>query len=348
MPPAYFSLAISQRGVVPESRANEQQSKEQDLDDPRNQTAGIQAGIVATWKSLPPFVKWLVSIIAAWFVTELLSSSLSIVPSPLGAVASIVGFRWTPWILAGFLLVLLVLLWIGARMSISDIELESDEILEAHSELVNSLYSLKDLLDARLSVAMNIIGLQSQVLWSLDNLALSNDVPLACKNLIKVILLENAHILKNIIFRCYVLRPDGDYLVPYVTQQMPEPENYERKFYIGDDPTVRRGVAGLAYVDNSLQITRRVNADDSLESVVADVRFDHKEYITLDDSVPFPQYRAIICTPVRLKESRLGVLCLDSEDANAFDDPEMQQYLSALGILIAFILDLSDKAQQGQ
>jgi hypothetical protein len=305
------------------------------------------------WSSIPPFIRWFLGIVAGWIVTELLlSNAWKVVPSPWGLIKSAVAHPWTPWILTSILLLLLTLLYFAARLAVQETDAvmrefktASFDTVDTLNDTIDTLSEHIDILEATDEVAMNILRLQSNVLWSLDNLVLSEDVPLACNKLIKMILLENAHLLDSIIFRCYVLRPDGEYLTSFIVQQMPEPEGYNRRFYIGSDRSIRRGIAGKAFVDNSLEIARRIDDADSSP----DVAFDHEEYITLDESVPYPQYRSIICVPLRIeKERRLGVLCLDSQDPTAFDDPNTQQYLSTLGILIAFILDLSDKGQERQ
>jgi hypothetical protein len=218
-----------------------------------------------------------------------------------------------------------------------------DEVMNVATDTVNAQKELNELLNTQLDVALNVVRIESNMLGALDNLVFSKDVPLACKNMIRMILSENAHLLDDVIFRCYVLRPDGDYLTSYVAQQIPDPDGYERKFYVGGDPLIRGGVAGKAFKENSMEIARRIDDSDPLKGVV----FDHEDYVPLDDSVPAPQYRSFICIPLRPdRDTCLGILCLDSEDQSAFDDPDRQQYLSALSTLIAFILELSDKSQQ--
>lgn len=257
---------------------------------------------------------------------------------------------WTPWVLAAVFLSISILLFIAIRRvsdeyvsSSSEIKTAAMSTVDALSKQIGVQRNRIDTLEVELDVALKLIRLQTDVLWSLDNLVLSDDVPLACKNMVKMILTENANLLDKVIFRCYILRPDGNYLKPYISQQMPEPDGYERKFYIGDDPAIRRGVAGAAYMNGSIEVTHRVDEDDKHEGVI----FDHPEFIPLDTTLPAPQYRSIICVPVRPDRDRyLGVLCLDSEDPTVFDDETQQQYLSALGVLIGFVLSVSDIAEQ--
>lgn len=299
------------------------------------------------WSKTPSSLKWLFGIVAGWILTDVvLNSLLGLIPPPWELLKIILRHAWTPWTLAGVLFGVTILLFLALRMSgevMEEIKSEVGKTLHAADGALDAQEETIDTLEAMLQVSLKTVRLQSDVLWSLDNL-LADDVPLACKNMVKMILAENAHLLSDLIFRCYVLRPSGDYLTTYIAQQLPEPDGYERKFYIGDEyPQMRRGLAGFVYKNNSIEIARRVETDDPSDGV----KFDHPEFIPLDSTVSVPQYRSVICIPVRPERDRcIGVLCLDSEDTDAFDDPMQQQYLSGLGILLGFILDLSSIAER--
>jgi hypothetical protein len=289
----------------------------------------------SAWQRLPGWTKWLIGVLAAWVVTELLSVAWDAVPRPGRAILAILAWPWTPWILFVVLTTALIGLLRSAQWALR-------ETMDVATGAIDGWKEAADVTESKLDTVSNVLRVTSTVLLSLDNLVLASDKRHACEALVKALLVDCQRVLTDLIFRGYVLRPEGEYLRTYVAHQMPIPDHYERQFYIGPDRNHRRGVAGEAYVTRRLQLAR-MNIDTSRSDRPT---FDHEQFVYLDDDNPIPHYRAILCIPIVARRDRcLGVLCLDSEQRDAFDDDDIKEFLVNFSYVLGVVLDLVDKAR---
>ncbi len=101
--------------------------------------------------------------------------------------------------------------------------------------------------------------------------------------------------------------------------------------YIGPPrPDRKRGVAGEAFVKQELIIARKTGERNQ----DGDWNFDRDSYINFSGSGVLPPFNAIACMPLFDKKGSsetLGVICFDSLEKNAFDDPIIQEHLKLIG-----------------
>lgn len=101
--------------------------------------------------------------------------------------------------------------------------------------------------------------------------------------------------------------------------------------YIGPlRPDRKRGVAGEAFVKQDLIITRKTGERNQ----DGDWNFDRDSYINFSGSGVLPPFNAIACIPLLDKkgpDESLGVVCFDSLEKDAFDDPTIQEHLKLIG-----------------
>lgn len=84
------------------------------------------------------------------------------------------------------------------------------------------------------------------------------------------------------------------------------------------------GVAGRAFVSRQLQVAHRQRRADGTWIC------DHADYVDLDSNRGSISYKALTCFPITRDRRDLGVVCLDSYDAHAFDDVETHEVLTAM------------------
>lgn len=123
--------------------------------------------------------------------------------------------------------------------------------------------------------------------------------------------------------RAHVLTPNGDWLEPYSHEHMPKQWGSDRKFYIGDDPKIRSGVAGLSY-QNDVPIVVRMKHDGTRWNA------SHDEFIDFNPNNTEPMYKSFVCIRmVRSNDSTdgIGVLCIDSQHEPTFDARKLSSWL---------------------
>lgn len=245
---------------------------------------------------------WLIVALATWFVGQ--------------------GFSW-PWVVvvALFALLLAAAGWaLRLRWRISDIEArfrlsqDSEQTLQAFITMDDSLLRVL----ARYGAGAASVG-----------------PDYAVKNLLR----DFSEVIGPDLSRGMLMLPsddDPEFLVPFCGHEMAKETLDQATFYIGPSPNGsdrRRGVAGFAFVTGQVQIVHITKTDKGWTS-------DHSEYFQHDDGRPYPPYRTFAAIPVRLtKESEcLGILCLDSQVSDLFDDQRTHSLLEQMGPRVATIL----------
>jgi len=164
------------------------------------------------------------------------------------------------------------------------------------------------------------------------------------RRILKKLLSDIKRFLPGESIRPYILRPDGDFLVPYDESQLPAADGYKRAFYIGSDARYRSGVAGAAFKSKELQVAHLVYRD-------GDWVCDHPEYVVLHEHAGRPPYLSFICVPMT-DEGRepFGVLCIDGYGSELFDAPDVQNLIVlftwVIGRAIIVSEELTQKRQQ--
>ncbi len=232
---------------------------------------------------------------------------------------------------------------------------ENDELSDANDDLVEDLtnasqraaesFAAAERLKAALDNMQEILNLRASLLILLEQLAASEDRKRGMSKLLGEYLLDAMRAVGSDVRRATILVPNqkGDYLVPWVNFAMPSTSLRKDRFYIGDRPDRKRGVAGVVFRSRQLLV---VHVDHDHGIPVA----DHSEYI---DGKGGPnraplQYRSFAAVPLERspEDACLGVLCLDSGDRAAFDQPIVQDMLLEIGALIGTALVVYDRLSQ--
>lgn len=125
--------------------------------------------------------------------------------------------------------------------------------------------------------------------------------------------------------RAVLLLPDSnqEYLIPQAHYGLP-PESFNRlKFYIGDGPDRKHGVAGMTFKDKKIRVVHVKNNNET----------DNIHYIEFDETREFIPYKAFVAVPImrRILQNTyhtsdnvpcLGVVCFDSlSNSMLFEKP---------------------------
>ncbi|MDQ5823403.1 MAG: hypothetical protein M3441_04215 [Chloroflexota bacterium] len=151
--------------------------------------------------------------------------------------------------------------------------------------------------------------------------------------------------------RAVLLAPDKDneYLNPYVHYGMPQESLGRMRFYIGDAPDRKRGVAGQAYKDREIHV---IHVDQSN-------RVDDSNYIEFEPGrglLPYKTFAAVPITPISgavpgaTYPACLGVLCFDSASDPQFFDQRVikNEMLRRVSHLMAAVMIVNEELDQFQ
>jgi GAF domain-containing protein len=118
---------------------------------------------------------------------------------------------------------------------------------------------------------------------------------------------------------------DRDYLTTWCQLESPNENKEKARFYIGNDPNKKRGVAGYTFLDKTRRIVHLFKKNGGWQA-------DNHEYIFLVDSRSRRRsYTALITVPIiGDANDSLGVLCLYSNSITAFDSTAVQDLLIAI------------------
>jgi GAF domain-containing protein len=187
-------------------------------------------------------------------------------------------------------------------------------------------------LKSALNTLISVADLDGSLLVLIPKLSSSADKEVAMQQLLREFLRDTTKVFGGQVSRALIVRPDPNdrtnYLVPWVGYQMPEQTlSPGHKFYIGDDPNKKTGIAGKVYKSREVVVVhfheRNWEPDDT-------------DYIIFDYDRPYPPYRSFVGVPILGPSSEcLGVLCFDSYQPNVFDSSEIHNLLVLLGRRIA-------------
>jgi hypothetical protein len=128
---------------------------------------------------------------------------------------------------------------------------------------------------------------------------------------------------------------DKDYLIPYFSDPQDFPQfNYPMRFYIGDDPGMRKGLVGCAYCEWDTQVTS-ISMDETGSRTSS-----NKEYIFFGNKKTNSHSTTAAFVVINDDDVRLGVLCVDSYVDNFFELPGTKALLEQISIRLARILGI--------
>ena len=191
--------------------------------------------------------------------------------------------------------------------------------------------------------ALALIEVYNLVLRSADNLSDSAEGENRKHELTEAILVGAATVFATTTTRASVYLLRDDQLEMYASYQMPT--NYPREFHVGrNDPSRKPGVAGRAFISKETQVAHFTLSEDGTSW-----ECDHADYFWHGDPKRVPQYKTFIASPISSETGyTVGVLCLDSPDAEVFDNDSTRRLVESIGSLIALTIDLADRFQQRQ
>lgn len=153
------------------------------------------------------------------------------------------------------------------------------------------------------------------------------------KDLLAEIVGNTSAIFAGEVTRASAWRPAGPYLQPWFNRKMERQTG--QKFYIGDDPVVRRGVAGESFRSKQILIAHVWVKDGEWRS-------DLDCYVPSSSGNASPPYRSFVCVPlISLADVCIGILCFDSMSNTVFDAPGTTELLRELSkrMVAAITLD---------
>ncbi|MBD2337987.1 GAF domain-containing protein [Calothrix sp. FACHB-156] len=178
-------------------------------------------------------------------------------------------------------------------------------------------------------IATKLNKLDETLLLLLPKLYVTPDINEALKRLLEEFLsrtIDLVHLLDGCGIAVYGPdHNDRDYLTTWCQLESPNENKEKARFYVGNNPNQKRGVAGNTFVDKTRHIVHLVKKNGEWQA-------DNHEYIFLVDSRSRRRaYTALITVPIigDANES-LGVLCLYSNNITAFDSTAVQDLLSAI------------------
>lgn len=188
----------------------------------------------------------------------------------------------------------------------------------------------QDELDA-LGNAIKLVQMDDTLLRLLPRLAPAPNRGQAIEMLLTEFLRDATGVFGGDVSRGMILHVEGDQLAAWVGYQMPRETLERTRFPLVDTANRPQGVAKRTYQDGKLRVVHfsRVKGERGK------FRPDSRDYKVLDHSRPHPPYRSFVTVAIAGDADRLGVLCFDSMSIDAFDLPEIQQFLGAISRRIA-------------
>jgi hypothetical protein len=180
------------------------------------------------------------------------------------------------------------------------------------------------------------LQLDVSLLNQLPNLVRATERETAVTSILKQLLRDCSRILGPQINRAYILRVAPERrLVAWVSYQMPESEMLERSFDLNSNDPRERGVAGDAFLKRELVVVHMSQQRGGTWTA------DHDGYKVFDSERPHPPYRSFAVVPILASDGNCrGILCLDSQSTDIFDDEETQEFLMSLGLRIGHAMAL--------
>lgn len=185
----------------------------------------------------------------------------------------------------------------------------------------------------------NLAELDASILRLIPSLVLAEEPETAMAQLMDEFLRDCRTLFNQQVRRLSVFLPTdgGEYLAPKWTHEMPEASRQRTRCTISAElpPGQLRGVVGHAHMVVDLQVAHMLRG-----SPAGAWHCDHPQYINFDRPDRVPQYLSFAAVPLIGDDEGppLGVLCLDSMDADTFDSEPRQDVLWALADRAADVL----------
>ncbi|MBI3965069.1 MAG: GAF domain-containing protein [Chloroflexi bacterium] len=176
-----------------------------------------------------------------------------------------------------------------------------------------------------LAILARVLELDSSLLRKLPDLAAQGDRKGRLEAVLTDFLRDCVRAFGRDVHRAWILRADGEYLMPWVDHGIARESVARTRFYVGDGAQlpVRRGTAGEVFRTRRHRI---VHIHLRAGRWVA----DDLDYIAFDPDRPNQPYRSFIVAPIEWGDECFGVLCLDSRSLSTFDDRTTQELVSDL------------------
>jgi hypothetical protein len=198
-------------------------------------------------------------------------------------------------------------------------------------------------LQRSLTIANQIISSDDTLLRSLAFLPIAKDYQAEIQRQLTDLLRNTRAIFQGRINRAFILVPDESktHLTTWVHYGLPQESVKRIRFYIGNDDSRERGVAGEAYCKQQMIITHMIKRGAKWSA--------DQNAFTLSTEKEYPHYRSFVCVPILVPDkdataleeqsiSVLGVVCFDSMNKTIFDNTALQDLLRSIVSHIAAAL----------
>lgn len=191
-----------------------------------------------------------------------------------------------------------------------------------------------------LGESIGMLELDDTLMTLLPELVSEGSADTGTRRATEALLSDAANVFESVL-RMMILRPieSGEWIQPWASKEMAAETMDRAKFYVGSDEssTQSRGVAGEAYVTQSLQLVR-FSPGESGEVVP-----ENSRYMVFDRHRSKPPYNSFAAVPILNSDGEsTGVLCVDSQSSTVFDDPDIQEFLSFLCDRIGTLFELQE------
>ncbi|QLE56645.1 GAF domain-containing protein [Nostoc sp. TCL26-01] len=191
------------------------------------------------------------------------------------------------------------------------------------------LVSLRHYYEAH-QIAIKLNKLDESLLRLLPKLSVNPDINESLKRLFEEFISGTLDLLQPLDgcgIAIYAPDPsDPDFLHTWCQLESPNESKEKARFYIGNDPHKKRGVAAHTFLDKNRRIVHLFKKNGAWQA-------DSDDYVFFADSRSRRRlsYRTLITIPIigDAKDS-LGVLCLYSNNVTAFDSTAVQDLLIAI------------------
>lgn len=233
-------------------------------------------------------------------------------------------FNLPSWLVigfSGFVIGLVLYVWWYYRSKIKIFNIQED-ILAGLIELDQTLLTLIESFDRNTITS----GYNQSDLNPLDKL-------------FDVLFVNIQKVFNNDFLRGSILIPDeeGEFLKVVAQHEMSELSLKPNRFYIGDKRRLPTGIAGQTYLDGIPRVVRFTHENGISKPDVQNL------YIS-DPERPRVAYNTLVCIPIKEgNQDPIGVMCLDSQNREAFQSKVILDYLQTVGERMFIFLELSNQ-----
>ena len=189
-----------------------------------------------------------------------------------------------------------------------------------------------------------LLGLDDSLLRLITRLLEAKDVNAEMHRIIQKLLYDATELFTPKVRRGLLLRSDAALEYLLISDYYGWLDQIDqKKFYIGRAvPGLQRGIAGEAFITANIVIAH-VQVDKN-----GTWKCEKQSYISFEEDGAAPSHRSLICAPVVIgsrPNDRLGVICFDSTDPQAFDSVRAKEVLKLLSRRIAALLLIYQELQ---